>query len=178
MFGQTKYSADDKSCDAALARIAEGDVSALSIIYELYGKLIYSAAYQITNDSHTAQDVLQDVMVAVAEKAGQYSCGTNPRAWIMTVTRNIAIDKLRLCHNSRTDLTENVQNLAIKEGCEDSLVIKEALAALSADERIILYGKLYAGLSHGELGKMLGINRVACSARYRRAIKKLKKYFM
>lgn len=177
MFGKKRYAADDKSCDKAIIKISEGDKSALSVIYEAYGKLIYATAYQICNDSHSAMDILQDVMVAVAEKAGNYRQSTNPRAWITAITRNLSINKISLYDNAKTAPLDEGREPTVTPDMDAPLIIEEALATLSADDRYIVYSKLYAGLSHTEIGDALGISRAACSARYKRALKKLEAYF-
>lgn len=177
MFGKNKRAADNKSCDRAIIKISEGDKDALSVIYSAYGKLIYSTAYQICHDSQDATDILQDVMVAVAEKAGTYRQGSNPKAWLMSITRNLAINKMGLYDNSKTAPMEGDTEPTVTPDMDSALIIEEALSTLSADDRYIVYGKLYAGLSHKEIGESLGISVAACSARYKRALKKLKPYF-
>jgi len=177
MFGKKKYAADNRSLDKAILKISEGDKEALSVIYDACGKLIYATAYQICRNSHDAADVLQDVMVAVAEKAGTYRQGSNPRAWILAITRNLSINKISLYDNSKTAPLEETAMPAVKPDMDSGLIIEEALATLSPDDRYIVYCKLYAGLSHKEIGDTLGISNAACSARYKRALKKLQAYF-
>lgn len=176
MLGKGRPQRADKCCDEAITKIAEGDKSALSVIYSAYGKLISAAAYQITRDPHAAEDVLQDVMVAVAEKACKYRRGTNPRAWIMAITRNIAINRQRLFDNDRT-LPLDAAPPAAEEDALPAVIMEDALSTLSGEERFLLYGRLYAGLDHGELGRLFGISRKAASARYNRALKKLREYY-
>ncbi|HLJ60768.1 MAG TPA: sigma factor [bacterium] len=46
-----------------LARVAAGDVDAFRMLYDRYAGAVYSLAYGMLRDAHTAQDVAQDVLV-------------------------------------------------------------------------------------------------------------------
>ncbi len=177
MFGKRRFTVDTKALNEAIKKISEGDKNALSVVYDACGKLIYATAYQICRNGEDSADVLQDVMVSVAENAGTYKHGTNPKAWIMAITRNISINKISLYDNSRTTSLEEVKEPMVTPDMDSYLIIEESLSTLSPDDRYIVYAKLYAGLSHKEIGNTLGISNAACSARYKRALKKLEAYF-
>ena len=69
-------------CERALIKIAQGDISALDVIYNHFGKLLYSIAYSMTGDKHLSEDILQETFLKIAEKALTYKKGTNEKAWI------------------------------------------------------------------------------------------------
>lgn len=82
-------------CDKAIVDISDGKKNALSVLYREYGRMIYSVAFQIVRDPHDAEDVLQDTMVRIIRLSHTYRSSTNPKAWIMAITRNCAVDKLK-----------------------------------------------------------------------------------
>jgi RNA polymerase sigma-70 factor (ECF subfamily) len=79
-------------CDIAITEIASGNKKALERVYNEYGRMILSVAYQITGDFGEAEDVLQDTMIRILRLSHTYKKGTNPKAWVLKVTRNSAVD--------------------------------------------------------------------------------------
>lgn len=165
----------DKEADAALIRLAEGDKSALSVIYDLYGRLIMSVAYTIVEDISEAEDVLQETMIELVRYAQRYRAGSNPRAYILTVTRHRAVDAVRKRHLP-TPLDENEEVPADDRHLE-AVEVLDMLSSLSQEERQVITLHLYAGLPHRQVGRVMGISTASAEKKYQRALKKLKKYY-
>jgi len=168
----------DTRCDRALQEIAKGKSSALSLLYREYGRMILSAAYQIVRSREDAEDVLQDVMERIAHSAKTYQPGTNPRAWVMAVTRNRAYDHLRdRVTVEDLDLADYGDALSYSDTERQDLYVKDALKSLSREDALLVHLKVYVGLSHAEIADILSITDAACRKRYERALDKLKEYF-
>ncbi len=166
-------------CDKAICDIANGQKDALSVLYREYGRMIYSVAFQIVRDSHDAEDVLQDTMVKIIRLSHTYRRGTNPKAWIMAITRNCAVDKLK---NKNTEVS--LDSLVSETGekhftpAQDELVIlQDALNTLSHEEQLIIKLKIHIGLSHSEIASVIGKSTVAVRKQYQRSLGKLKEYY-
>ena len=84
-----------------LRAIDAKDVKALNTLYDLYGSQVYSLCYSVVQNRETAEEVTQDVFMKVWHKVEQYQLGTNFRAWLLRITRNLAIDRLRRDKNHR-----------------------------------------------------------------------------
>ncbi len=173
----TDSKATDKKdvCDRAIRSIASGDGEALSVIYDAYGKLIYSTALLITRDSGEAEDVLQNVMLKPLTFSEHYKSGSDPKAWIMAITKNCCIDVIR-----KRPPTTDVEEIAEPyEDKEDEIVermsVREALGALCETDRNIVKLKIYSGYSHYEIADLLGMSAANVRKRYERALKKLGK---
>jgi len=81
---------------ALLARVAKGESLALSRLYDLSGTLLYSLALRILDDPEEATQLLQDIYLEVWKKVARYDVGHGtPIAWLITLTRSRAIDRLR-----------------------------------------------------------------------------------
>ncbi len=168
----------DARCDRALQEIAKGKSKALSLLYKEYGRMILSAAYQIVRTREDAEDVLQDVMVRIAHSAKTYQPGSNPRAWVMAVTRNRAFDHLRTRTTVEYVDLADYGELSVSSAAErQDLYVKDALKGLSREDALLVHLKVYVGLSHAEIADILGITDAACRKRYERALDKLKEYF-
>jgi RNA polymerase sigma-70 factor (ECF subfamily) len=81
---------------AALARVAAGDRAALRIVYQDTSAKLFGVCLRILNDKSEAEDVLQDVYVTVWRKAAGFDPDrASPITWLVAITRNRAIDRLR-----------------------------------------------------------------------------------
>ena len=164
----------NQKCDRALCRLSDGDMSALEDIYHILGRRIYMLALSILRDTHAAEDIMQDTFVKLAAEARAYRHGSNAIAFILTVARNLALN----LHNRRRREcpTETVPDTA--EPDSPSLAALEALSLLDETERQIVVMKLDCGMKHKQIAQIVGLSEEACQKRYRRALQKLKPYYL
>ncbi len=170
----------EDECENALVEIANGDMDSLAFVYRAYGRVIYSIAYQLTRSSHDAEDVLQDTMLKIAEKANLYTKGKSPRAWVLAIAHNLALDKLRSSKGAQSvDLLDDDQLPEVGICGDDTICVEvaEALGTLTTNERLIVEMKVYRGMSHSEIASVMGCTAFAVRKRYSRAMNKLKLYF-
>ncbi len=165
------------NCDNAICELSEGNINALSVIYRNYGKMIFSLGYQIVNNKTDAEDVLQETMLNIAKYAHTYRRGTNPKAWVLAITRNCAISIVKKRGNTLPldDIELSIADPA--DDIDDIMAIRDAMQKLNEQERAIINLKLHIGLSHAEIASVLGTNAIAVQKRYRRALEKLKRYY-
>jgi RNA polymerase sigma-70 factor, ECF subfamily len=102
------------------------------------------------------------------------------RAWLFGIARNAALDELR--RRSRlAALTADPEDVAAErpdDGAEVALrrtAVRTALAGLPPRDREIIALKFHAGLSNGELAKVLGVSESNAGTMLHRAIEKLRK---
>ena len=166
---------EGSECEKAILRSADGDRDALNIIYKYMNRQIYAVAYSVLRDFSLADDVVQETYIKILEKAFSYRKGTNARAWVLSVARNIAIDmfRRRRFEGSEDNLSE--QSIRFDESAVvSSMEVKNALDTLDDEERQIITLKIYAGLKHREIASLLGITEEASKKKYQRAAVKLR----
>lgn len=159
-------------CERALIRISQGDLSALTVIYEHFGKLLFAIAYSILRDRDSAEDILHDTFVRIAENAHMYKKGTHAVAWLVSVCRNLALSRLKR-ENREAEYYE-ASYISDNQGHSD-LYFMDMLSSLTAEEREIVILKVYCGFKHIEIAEALGITVENTRKKYTRAIEKLKK---
>ena len=167
---------DDAVLDLCIARIANGDQNALADLYSRTRPAVYGFALSILKNTHDAEDVLHDAYLQVWRSAGQYRSQGKPRAWLMTIVRNLSLSYLR--QQSRTEpLTQEdwqdrfAANPAVTQ--EDRLTLGALLAALEDQERQIVTLHALGGLKHREIAAMLDLPLPTVLSKYSRALKKL-----
>ncbi|MBY6114360.1 sigma-70 family RNA polymerase sigma factor [Mameliella alba] len=82
--------------EAMIARIALRDRDAFSALYDATSGKLLAICLSVLKDREEAEDTLQEVFLRVWNKADRYAVtGHSPMTWLITVARNIAIDRLR-----------------------------------------------------------------------------------
>ena len=80
-------------------------------------------------------------MLCISRNAGKYKPGTNARAWVMAIARNLSINALKAGKNvvSCDDMQyDEVLNDNSFSGNFQAVIIEEALHTLSQDEQMIV----------------------------------------
>lgn len=68
--------------------------SRLSEMIDIYGKLVFSICYKITEDYFTAEDLAQETFLTAFQKYDTFD-GNNEKAWICRIATNKSIDYVR-----------------------------------------------------------------------------------
>ena len=89
--------------DASLVtRVAEGDASAVEVLYQRYGRVAYSLARRILGDEQLAQDVVQEVFLTVWRDALKFDSSRGQvSTWLLTITHHKSVDSVRKEENLR-----------------------------------------------------------------------------
>lgn len=166
-----------RELDGLLSGVAAGDREAFARLYRRTRTAVYGLALSYVKNAHDAQDVAQDAFVRVWDRAHQYRPGSSPMGWLLTITRNLALMKLR--QSSRQTDLEPEEWDAIPEDSpavtpEDRQILQTALAALADGERQIVLLHAAAGLKHREIAALLELPLPTVLSKYHRALKKLK----
>lgn len=95
-------------------------------------------AVNLTKDSEAANDLYQETLYKALANHEKYNAGTNIKAWLFTIMRNIFINNYRRKAKQRTifdntpeDYLLNLKQSSISNGAESSLRVKEINAAIS-----------------------------------------------
>ena len=134
--------------------------------YEQYKNGIFRYALSILKDPYLAEDVLHDTFVKAL--AGGIRCAPGKeQAWLYRVARNLCYDRLRKA--KREQLQTQLPVCA-----DDRLAYIDLISSLSPKEQEIVTLKIVGGLTHTEIGAVLGITPSAAQKRYERAIASLR----
>lgn len=94
-------------------------------------------AVTLTKDQETAKDLLQETMFRALANQEKYSVGTNIKAWLYTIMRNIFINNYRrkvkqntIFDKSANDYLLDYQQVSVANSAESNLRIKEIHTAI------------------------------------------------
>lgn len=140
-----------------MRRVAEArDEGALSELYDRYASVILGSGVRLLGDRGAAEDLLQDVFVAVWRSADSFDATKASFAtWLHRVTRNRATD---LSRRRRARIKTVAESTGHEPGEEDSTThlsrnfdVAAALFKLSPIHREILTLAYFDGLSQREI---------------------------
>ena len=170
---------DGAELDNLLRGISGGDRDCLERLYQTTRSSVYSFALSILKSHHDAEDVLHDCYVAVWNGAEGYSSHGKPLAWIMTITRNLCLQRLRE-RKKAEDIPQEDQEPFLTDAStltlEDQSILRSCMEQLSDQERQIVTLHAVAGFKHREIAALMELPLSTVLSKYARAIKKLKQY--
>jgi RNA polymerase sigma-70 factor (ECF subfamily) len=156
----------EPSPEEILSRIARQEPAALAALYDRTASLVHGLALRILGDHGAAEDVTLEVYLQIWRQAGSYDRGRgSPLAWLLTVARTRAIDRLRSDRATRRGEPLRVARAlpAPAPGPEDEAVRRErrgfvhqALLRLAPAQRRALELAYFGGLSQTEIAAQLG----------------------
>ncbi len=171
--------ADAPRSAALLKRIGDGDAQALAELYDLHAGLVNGLVLRIVRERGDAEDVVQEVFVQAWRQAARFdaSRGT-PEAWLCTIARSRALDRLRRRAARREELADDSPGrphaAVAAPQAEVALAVRQALSGLSSDQRDALELAYYEGLSQSEIAARLGQPLGTVKTRIRTAMLRLR----
>ncbi len=172
--------ADADELNLYLTRIAENDSEAFSMFYEKTKASVYGYALSILKNTHDAEDVLHDCYINVHAAAANYKSKGKPMAWVMTITKNLCLQKIRE-HKRASDIPEEDWERYISAkaemSIEDKSVLRLCMEKLTDEEREIVLLHVVSGLKHREVAHLKEMLLATELSKYNRAIKKLQLYW-
>ena len=164
-----------------MAQLAGGNQETLAELYHRCRASVYGLALSYLKNRHDAEDITQDTFVRVWENAGQYRSQGTPLAWLLTITRNLALMKLRERGRIQDMEPEDWERLAADNPMvtvEDRHVLEAALTALADDERqivILRYGLTgEKPLTQQQVADILKISRSYVSRIEKKALEEMR----
>ncbi|CAN5253002.1 ECF RNA polymerase sigma factor SigK [soil metagenome] len=163
---------DGGPSDADLVlRLVGGDSTALELIYDRYGRPAYSLARRILNDPTLAEDVVQEVFLALWREPGRYDRERGAfSSWLLAMTHHKAVDAVRreeTLRRRRSRAAEEDESLigSAAEGPEvdDQVIttlqgdgVRKALLTLPAAQREALTLAYFGGYTQREVAALTG----------------------
>jgi len=169
-----------------VARMAQGRQDALSTLYDDTSSMLNGLLHRILEHSEDAEEVLLDVYMKAWKNAAGYSEKRGSvQAWLITMARNTAIDRIRQ-RRAQPRMVEfeseqgfDVESPDASPEAQTALAqrrrrVQELLNELPPEQRQALELAFYAGLTHAELAERLGEPLGTIKSRIRMGLMRLR----
>ena len=159
----------DASADVVrLRRTASGDVDAHRQLYERHAAAVFAFLVARTGDRAQAEDVLQEVMIAVWRGAGSFRGESAARTWLISIAAHKASRALRDARRTPGPLVANLPAPGKHRGpsphavpslhsADEHLDVSAAIAALPEPQRTVVVLFFFDGLSLDAIAALLNV---------------------
>jgi RNA polymerase sigma-70 factor (ECF subfamily) len=184
----------------AVRRVVDGSQAALAELYDRHAAAVYRAAFRLLGERQLAEDVVQETFLALWDRAETFDPGLGSlRAWLLTIGRNRAIDRLRVAGRRpllvplgapldetaegeprsglRADPMAQDEASDPEEAAEREALrrtVRQALEALPPAERTALVMAYFEGFTQREIATRLAWPLGTVKTRTRRALGRLR----
>jgi len=171
---------------ALLERVAAGDEAAIELIYQRYGGACFALARRILDDSQLAEDVVQQVFLALWNGSGYDPRRGAVSTWLLSITHHKAVDSVRKEGNRRKRLASEqaLIELAAAGPAPDDEVwarmraarTRDALKLLPAEQREVVLLAYYGGYTQTEIADLTGLPLGTVKSRTLTAMRRLREH--
>lgn len=171
-----------------LSASAAGDQTAFTRFYDQTHRQVYGLLFRILKTAALAEEVLLDVYLQVWRQAGAYEAARGSvLAWLLTIARSRALDRWRASAAQRQEsddlevvsVTVAATGVSPEESSllsERSRLVRQALAQLSPEQRLLIETAYFEGLSHQELAEQFALPLGTVKTRIRSGMLVLRKH--
>ncbi len=164
-----------------LARIAQGDEIALERLYHGYYSRLLRFISRITGRADRIDEVVNDVMYVVWQKAGTYNQSCRPSTWIFGIAYNKARKSMQKSNFDKTESLDSMDGDNIQFGLHDATLqqlemqnwLETAFAILSPEQRAVVELTYFHGMHYSEIGLLMTCPENTVKTRMYHARKKL-----
>ncbi|ATG41845.1 sigma-70 family RNA polymerase sigma factor [Phaeobacter piscinae] len=99
--------ADINDIEDWIVRVGLGDRKAFNALYDATSAKLFGVCLRVLNNRAEAEEALQEAFIRVWQRADRFKAnGYSPMTWLITLTRNLAIDRLRARKAPNDDISE------------------------------------------------------------------------
>lgn len=155
-----------------VARLVAGDERALGTLYDRHGAMAYGLASAMMHDPADAEEVVAEAFAQVWRTAAMFDASRGSVvAWVATIVRTRALDLLRSQKRrarvleTAAAMSEEGASPALSTGApspdrgvelsESQRLVRQALDALPAAQRVVLELAYFGGMSQSEIAEEL-----------------------
>ncbi len=163
------YTAEDRKAAGWIDQMAGGGMEALDSLYGLYHRPLLGLFGAILKDDFAAEEVLQDTFLRAWNQAGRFDpeLGT-PFAWLATIGKRMAIDRLRRQRARPAIQPESMEHPEISEDNYsgdarerahrqlEAQWIRDCFSELTESQQEVVELAFLQGYTHHEIAEKLG----------------------
>lgn len=163
--------------DDFIESLKEGDEEAFIEFVNLYKSKIISLCYSYTEDVHEAEDMSQEVFIAVYKNIKTFRKESSLSTYLYRISINKCLSYKRKGSFKSILLNFFIEEKAVEQDMELKTYVRQEIKKLSKDLKTPLVLYYYVGLSYKEISEVLETTERTIEGRIYRAKKILKEKF-
>ena len=160
-----------------ISRCKAGDQQALHQLYEQYRPRLLSICRQYTKGEDVAEDLLHDAFVVILTSLDKLRDADKLESWMTTIVRNVGYHYRKHADKEQADLQQMAsdnQDMTESGFMPDYEQLQALVALLPQRYQQVFRLSVFEGLSHQEIGHLLGISPHSSSSQLFHAKHKLR----
>jgi RNA polymerase sigma-70 factor (ECF subfamily) len=146
-----------KDDEDLLARIAQGDMTAMKTLYERHVGVVERFVRTKLRDHFEVGDVVHNTMLDVWRSAGRFQGRSSVRSWILSIARNKTVDYIRKA--ARTELSapdetvpdDSADPVAVIAAAQDAERVRNCVAKLGEQHRAAVQLAFFDDMTYAEI---------------------------
>jgi RNA polymerase sigma factor (sigma-70 family) len=171
--------------NALMARVKEGDLDRLGLLFERYKKPLFGFFFGMHKDRDLSEDLVQNVFVRILKYRTLFRGDGEFRTWMFHIARNVSHDHFR---KKKVDARDTIEDWEDRLGSdenrmtqyqqeENELLLSMAMDKLPDDKREILLLSKYQEKKYKEIAEILDCTEASVKVKVFRALQELKEIF-
>lgn len=145
-----------------MPRTGDNNEALVHAVYSEHGRAMLAYATRLVGDRATAEDIVQEALIRAWKNPDVLTNGKgSTRGWLLTVIRNLVIDRARARNARPTEVAEDPDTHPAHRDHADlvaaSVTVHTALTGLSDEHRTVLEHLYLNGHTLGETATALGV---------------------
>ena len=179
-----QFSLETATHEEMIVRVAEvKDKNAFRALFDHFAPRLKSYLMNLGLTGEKAEDVAQDVMVTLWQKATQFDPSkAKVSTWIFRIARNRHIDLIRKQKYPEVNADDHLGNMVAPEktdepleGAQTANLIQNAMSKLKSDQQDVIRLSFFEELSHSEIATKLDLPLGTVKSRIRTAFQTLRR---
>ena len=160
--------------NACIKEYMNGNSEKFNDIYYETKKIVYLSIYSILGNSSEIEDIMQETYMKMIESLDSYKLGTNFKAWISSIARNLSINE----YNKKKRLFEVDESTmdSISYSYDNNSLINRSLSLLNNDtdmKQIFVY-RIIFNMGFRDISNIMNIPKSTIHDLYKKMINIIK----
>lgn len=164
--------------DSLLRRARSGEAAAFEQVYRRFERPVYTLGLRLLGDPEEAMDMLQDAMLKVCRRIGEFRGESPFWGWLRQIALNEALMRLRrrapLDFVAEVPEPQHHDDAALPSRAADGAALERALAQLPDVTRSVLWLYHAEGFTHEEIAAQMGRTVSFSKSQLMRGIRRLR----
>jgi RNA polymerase sigma-70 factor, ECF subfamily len=182
---RAQYAQTDSSDRDLVQRVASGDQTAITLLYQRYATPAFSLALRVVGDRESAEEIVQEAFLRVWNRASSFDPQRGRFAsWLLSIIHNLAVNELRR-RRSRPQAAPGADEMLVQlhetapgpeevaQATDRRQAIQDAMSQLPQAQRQAIELAFFRGLTQMEIAERLGDPLGTVKTRIRLGLQKL-----